>query len=102
MEGRVTHVGKTTVGAAAYLRFVDVDEDTGVTERTTATVALDGLFLNPADGLLVDELDSCQWARLCCVFVSAIVPLGHQFSLLSISESPSIPTPSLSVSFACG
>jgi hypothetical protein len=60
-----TYVGKTTVGAAAYLRFVDIDKDARVTEGTTAAVALDGLLLNPTDGLFVDELDGCQRARLC-------------------------------------
>jgi hypothetical protein len=96
-----TYVGKTTVGAAAYLRFVDVDEDARVTEGTAAAVALDGFFLDPADGLFVDELDGCQWARLFCVFVSAMIPHNHQFSLISISEYPIIPIPSLSVSFTC-
>jgi hypothetical protein len=72
-EKQKTYVGKTTVGAAAYLRFVDIDEDARVTEGTTASVALDGLFLDPTDGLFVDELDGCQRARLCWVFTSAIV-----------------------------
>jgi hypothetical protein len=47
------------------LRLVDVDEDARVAEGTAAAVALDGFFLDPADGLFVDELDGCQWARLC-------------------------------------
>jgi hypothetical protein len=60
-----TYVGKTTVGAAAYLRFIDVDKDARVTEGTAAAVALDGFFLDPTDGLFVDELDGCQRTRLC-------------------------------------
>jgi hypothetical protein len=46
------------------LRLVDVDEDARVTERATAAVALDDAVLGPVDGLLVDELNGCQRARL--------------------------------------
>ena len=63
-----THVRKTTVGATAYLGLVDVDEDTRVAEGTAAAVALDRLLLDPANGLFVDELDGCQWARLFRIF----------------------------------
>jgi hypothetical protein len=67
---KATYVGKTTVGATAYLRLVDVDEDARVAEGTAAAVALDGFLLDPADGLFVDELDGCQWARLLSVRIS--------------------------------
>lgn len=79
-----THVGKTAVGATAYLGLVDVDENARVAEGTAAAVALDRLLLDPADGLFVDELDGCQWARLYRVSVSAIVFLH----LLRLSNLP--------------
>jgi hypothetical protein len=84
---KATYVGKTTVGATAYLRLIDVDEDARVTEGTAAAVALDGFLLDPADGLFVDELDGCQWARLCLSLLSAIdhpLHLSH-FCFLSVA-----------------
>jgi hypothetical protein len=85
---KATYVGKTTVGATAYLRLVDVDEDARVAEGTAAAVALDGFLLDPADGLFVDELDGCQWARLCLGdSVSVIVHPLHLFHSCFLNSS---------------
>jgi hypothetical protein len=55
---------KTAVCAPADLRLIYVDEDPGVAERTTASVAFYGTVVCPADGLLVDELDGGVWTGL--------------------------------------
>jgi hypothetical protein len=55
---------KTAVRAPADLRLIYVDEDPGVAERTTASVAFYGAVVCPANGLLVDELDGGVWTGL--------------------------------------
>jgi hypothetical protein len=65
-HGSVLLVGKrnTAVCAPADLRLIHIDEDPGVPERTTASVAGYGAVVCPADGLLVDELDGGVWTGL--------------------------------------
>ena len=52
------------VSARADLRLVDIDEDPRVSERATSTIALYDTLVNPADGLLVNEVDSRIWSGL--------------------------------------
>lgn len=59
-----THIWNTAVRALADLRLVEIDEDSGVAEGTTAAVAGDRTVLDPADRLLVNEVDSSEWTRL--------------------------------------
>jgi hypothetical protein len=54
----MTNERKSTVAAGNNLGLVGVDKDPGVAQGTAATVAADDLVLHPADGLLVNELDS--------------------------------------------
>lgn len=60
----MTYKRKTTVCAPADLGLIGVDEDPGVTERAASTVAGNDALVRPANGLLVDEVDSGVWARL--------------------------------------
>lgn len=60
----MTYERNTTVSAGNDLGLVGVDEDLGVTERTTAAVTADDFGLGPADGLSVNEVDSGIWLRL--------------------------------------
>jgi hypothetical protein len=59
-----THIWHAAVGAGANLRLVCVDEDTGVTKRSSASVTRNDLLLRPAHGLLVNEVDGSQRSRL--------------------------------------
>jgi hypothetical protein len=59
-----THIWHAAVCARADLRLVCVDEDTGVTKRTSASVARNDFLLGPAHGLLVNEVDGSQRSRL--------------------------------------
>ena len=53
-----THERNSAVGAPGNLRLIGVDKDPGVTERATSTVARYNAVLGPADGLLVDKINS--------------------------------------------
>lgn len=64
MGWNYTYVWDTAVRATANLGLVDVDKDARVAEGTTAAVARGHFFLDPADGLFVDELDGGIWAGL--------------------------------------
>jgi hypothetical protein len=35
-----------------------------MTEGATSTIASDYALVSPADGLLMDEIDSCEWSWL--------------------------------------
>lgn len=59
-----TYKWETAICAGANLRLVQVDKDPGVAQRPTAAVAFDCPLVDPANWLLVDELDSCGWCRL--------------------------------------
>ena len=54
---RVSYERKTAVTAGGDLRLVHVDENLGVTQRTTTSVTASNSLLGPANGLFVDELD---------------------------------------------
>lgn len=71
LGGVGTYVWNTAVCAPADLWPVDVDEDSGVAERASAAVAGRGAALDPADWLLVNELDGGVWARLFHAIVSS-------------------------------
>lgn len=70
---------QTTICAEANLRLVYVDEDSGVAERTASSVAGHNALLGPVYGLLVDQLDGCQWAWLsfCQPLASHLICSSH-------------------------
>lgn len=51
-----TYEWQAAVVADGNLGLVGVDEDPGVTVRTTASIARHNPVVSPADGLLMDEL----------------------------------------------
>lgn len=59
-----TYEWKAAVRAHVNLRLVDVDEDSGVTQRTSAAVARNLALARPADGLLVDEFSGGEGSWL--------------------------------------
>lgn len=76
-----TYEWKSTVCAPADLGLIYVDEDPWVSERATASVTGYSTVVRPANGLLVDELDSGVWARLHESL------LAHVFSLHELPPS---------------
>ena len=52
-----TYKRHATVSTPAYLRLVEIDEDSRMAKRATAAVTRDGAPFTPAHGLLVDEVD---------------------------------------------
>jgi hypothetical protein len=63
-DSRGTYERQTAVCAPADLGLICVDEDLGVAEGTAAAIAGNDAVVSPADGLLVDEVDSGIWAGL--------------------------------------
>ena len=53
-----------TVCAPVDLWLVEVDEDSWVAEWASSAVARDNALVSPANGLLVDEIDGCEWSWL--------------------------------------
>ena len=64
MGRKGTHEWQTTVCAEADLGLVHVDEDSGMTQWTPSSVAGNYALFGPVYGLLVDQLDGCQWSWL--------------------------------------
>lgn len=90
----LTYKRKTTVCAPANLGLVGVDEDPGVTERAASAVAGDNALVCPADGLLVNEIDSGVWARL--------YETGQQLSPYSLEPCDLLPgAPDPAFAFNC-
>lgn len=57
---RITYEGQTTICAEADLRLIHVDEDPGVSQWTSSSVARYNALLSPVYWLLVDQLNGCQ------------------------------------------
>ena len=60
----MTYERNTAVCAPANLGLVGVDEYPRVAKRATSAIARDNTLMCPANGLLVDKVDSGVWARL--------------------------------------
>ena len=58
-SGDETYEWQAAVCAPADLWLIDVDEDSGVTQWTSSTVARDLTSLDPAHGLFVNQLNGC-------------------------------------------
>ena len=66
-RGRInggTYERQTAVRAVADLGLVDVDEDLGMTQRTTTSITGDDFVLDPPDRLFVYQIDGCEGLRL--------------------------------------
>jgi hypothetical protein len=74
-----TYEWKSAVSTGADLWLVEVDEDLWMAQWSTAAVALNVTLVNPADWLLVDEIDGRLWCRL---YSSQHLP-SHFYSALS-------------------
>lgn len=61
---KVTYERNSAVPAGSNLGLIGVDEDLGVTQRTTASITADDPLVCPANGLFVDEFNSGQRRRL--------------------------------------
>lgn len=72
-KGRVAYERNTAVSAGRNLRLVGVDENLGVAEWATATIAADDSGLCPTNGLLVNELNGGHWAGLSGQLISSCV-----------------------------
>lgn len=92
----VTYERQTAVRAVADLGLVDVDEDSGVTGGTTATIALDNSLLLPADGLSVDKLNGGQRLRLFMRISSVVSASTNRTMCIPNYHCPSATPPSKS------
>lgn len=79
----LTYKRKSAVSAGGNLRLVRVDEDLGVTQRTTTSVTIDNSVLGPTNGLSVDELDSGIGLRL---IHNQLMYFDHTFTLMQQSQ----------------
>lgn len=68
-----TYKRESAVSAGADLWLIEIDEDPGMSQWSTATVAHDSSLVDPANGLLVDELNGCFGRRL------YVLPLAFDF-----------------------
>lgn len=59
-----TYKRKAAVSAGTDFWLVEVDEDPGMSQWSTTTITLDSPLVDPANGLLVDELNGCFRRRL--------------------------------------
>ena len=59
-----THKWQPTVAAGLDLRLVHVDEDARVAEGAATAIARNNAVFDPADGLLVDQLNGSIGSRL--------------------------------------
>jgi len=71
--GGLTYKWQTAVGAEANLWFVDIDEDSRVTQWPSSAIARDLALVCPTYRLLMDEFDRSKRSRLeVCTPLSAI------------------------------
>lgn len=91
--GKKTYKRQPTVPTRSNLRLVGIDVDLGVSRRATTSIARHNPLVRPPHGLLVNELDSCIWSRLCPA--SSVPPLvekkinaSRHFALLLRPSTP--------------
>ena len=63
-DWELTYKGDSTVCAPTYLRFVQVDEYSRMTQWTTTTITGYNTFLSPSYWLFVNKFDSGFWTWL--------------------------------------
>jgi hypothetical protein len=83
-----TYEWKTAVGAPADLGLVHVDEDPGMSKRSTSTIARNYALVCPTNGLLMDEFDRSVWAGLYIQLLPIVLPCCE-------------PIPDLQLNFQC-